>query len=59
MVQKSPAEMDAILDKVMHASMQGRTAYVMPFCMGPLGSSFSKIGVQITDSPYVVANMRV
>ncbi len=53
-----PAEAHAKMDALFDGCMQGRTLYVIPYCMGPIDSPLSRCGVEITDSPYVVVNMR-
>src|SRR3546814_17550077 len=55
----APAEAHAKVDALFDGCMRGRTMYVIPYCMGPIDSPLSRCGVEITDSPYVVANIRL
>ncbi len=55
----APADAHARIDALFEGCMRGRTMYVVPYCMGPIDSPLSRCGVELTDSPYVVANMRL
>ena len=55
----APTQAHAQIDALFDGCMRGRTLYVVPYCMGPIDSALARVGVEITDSPYVVANMRL
>ena len=55
----APAEAHEKVDALFEGAMQGRTMYVIPYCMGPIDSPYSRCGVEISDSPYVVVNMKL
>ena len=54
-----PIDAHAKIDALFENAMQGRTMYVIPYCMGPMNSPYARLGVEITDSPYVVVNMKI